>query len=242
MSENPTRESITAEMSEILRYSHDSLGKVTTEKELHTALKNLELFYFKKSSDRYPYQYKDENQAEYMENSIIISTALDKVAPVLSNIKETMFRLEKNQQTVMNPIIPEIQSLPNQPQPTDKKKSILDVFSRNKPPPPNPNNPYQSTIDTQRELLKLISDWKLFNEWQVSGTEFEIDEDMDEFGMRDYLSDHRFILRKEISPVLVRVYSEGLQLLLGQEKFFALQLGLGQMKEMFQTRNDFQPQ
>ena len=101
MSENPTRESITAEMSEILRYSHDSVGKVTTETELHSALKNLELFYFKTSDDDMPYQYKDENQPEFIQNSIVISTALDKVQPVLSDIKERMFRLEKNQQTVM---------------------------------------------------------------------------------------------------------------------------------------------
>ena len=239
---SPTRESIASEMSEIIRFQHDMSGgsKPITESDIKSAITSLVVFYLKptKISDTIPYQYKLENQQEFEEYQVIISTALDKIEPVISDMKERLFRLEKNQ----TPLI-----MPNQNQgepiniPTNQepeKKGLSSLFSgKPKQAPVNPTDPYQSSIDLQKKTMKIIEYWDLVVEWQSEGV--EMFEDFNRSSYDNYLSTHRVIFRKEVVPNLLRVYSQGLNIILMKEKEMAMAYGGSMMKEMFQTRNDF---
>jgi hypothetical protein len=239
MSENPSRESITYDMSEILRREHDIHGsKQITFDSVNNALINMTKFYLEPTNfdEKIPYQYQKENQAIFENNQVIISSSLHQVDTVLTEMKTKMYQLEKNQHQVMYQGMPE--PLPVATPETKEKKSILPSFSKPKPIKLNPNDPYQSSIDLQKKTTKLIEDWDLVVEWQSEGVEY--DGDFDKIAYENYLSTHRHIFRKEVEPNLMRVYSQGLQLVLMKEKELALQLASGQMKEMFQTRNDFQ--
>jgi hypothetical protein len=93
----------------------------------------------------------------------------------------------------------------------------------------------------QKRIAELIDAWELVVEWQSGGVEFvssDGDNDLSRFGFDNYLSNHRQIFRFGVVPNLLRVYSQGLNLLLLQEKKLAVQYGNIQMREMFQTRND----
>ncbi len=229
-------------MSEIIRFQHDLQGasKPITEADLKSAITNLSKFFLIPTdySDQIPYQYKMENQDEFEQFQVVISTALDKIEPVISDMKERLFRLEKNQ----TPLI-----LPNQSQsepiniPTNvepQKKGLSSLFTgKSKPPPINPNDPYQSSIDLQRKTVKIIEYWELVVEWQSEGVEMY--EDFNRISYDNYLSTHRVIFKKEVVPNLLRVYSQGLNIILMKEKEMSMAYGSSMMKEIFQTRNDF---
>lgn len=242
MSERPpTRESIASDMSEILRYYHDAYGiSPITEISLRNSITSLTMFFFKEtdSKETVPYQYKHENQKIFEEHQVIISSALNMVEPVITDIKKQNFPMEKNQQTIMMPNAEPI----NVPKQEEKSKRNFSLFPQKQQKPiMNPNDPYQSSIAVQKKILKLIDDWELVVAWQSGGAEFvDIggDHDLDRYGFDNYLSTHRQIVRSVVSPNLLRVYSQGLNLLLLQEKTFALQYGNNIMKEIFQTRND----
>lgn len=243
MSERPpTRESIAYDMSEIIRYAHDAYGITPiTEQSLRKAIKELTIFYLKETekSASVPYQYQHENQKFFEESQVIISSALDMVEPVISDIKTKMHLLEKPSNTIQMPnadpmIIPK-------PEPEHKKRSISLFPQKQQKPIIDPNDPYQSSIPLQKRIAELIDAWELVVEWQSGGVEFvssDGDNDLSRFGFDNYLSNHRQIFRFGVVPNLLRVYSQGLNLLLLQEKKLAVQYGNIQMREMFQTRND----
>ena len=242
----PTRESIASEMSEILRYYHDAYGlKPVTESSLRSAIQGLSTFYLKQTdlSESIPYQYKLEHQEEFEGHHVIISSALDMVEPVVSDIKAKNFPLENNHQPVMMPSMQEPLMMPRQQEIQQKKRFSL--FPQ-KPVRTvvNPNDPYQSSIATQKRILDLIDSWELVVEWQSGGVEFvnpNGDHDLNRAGFDQYLSNHRQIFKKDVEPNLLRVYSQGLKLLLKSEKTMASQFGNNMMKEIFQTRNDMPP-
>ena len=239
---SPTRESIASDMSEIIRFQHDISGasKPITEADLKSAITNLAGFFLKPTngSEQIPYQYKLENQSEFEQYQVIISTALDKIEPVISDMKERLFRLEKNQTPL---ILPNQQqgetiNIPTNPEP--EKKGLASLFSgKSKPAPINPNDPYQSTIDLQKKTMKIIEYWELVVEWQSEGV--EMFEDFNRISYDNYLSTHRIIFRKDVVPNLLRVYSQGLNIILMKEKEMSMAYGSSMMKEIFQTRNDF---
>ena len=243
----PTRESIAYDMSEIIRFYHDAYGiQPVTEQSLRTAVTGLTMFFLKETDakDKVPYQYRKENQKDFETHQVIISSALDMVEPVISDIKSKNFRLEKNQQQMMMPQQSQMQ-MPMQ-QHDDTKKKNFSLFPQ-KPTKPtvDPNDPYQSSIPLQKRIENLLNSWELVVEWQSGGAEFvntDDENDLDRFGFDSYLSNHRQIFRFNVVPNILRVYSQGLNLLLIQEKALAVQYGNVQMKEMFQTRNDFQMQ
>jgi hypothetical protein len=239
---SPTRESIASEMSEIIRFQHDMSGasKPITETDVKSAIVGLSEFYLKPTSisENIPYQYKLENQNEFELYQVIISTALDKIEPVISDMKERLFRLEKNQTPLIMPNQNQGQpiNIPTNVEP--EKKSISSLFSgKPKPAPINPNDPYQSSLDLQKKTMKIIEYWDLVVEWQSEGV--EMFEDFNRSSYDNYLSTHRVIFRKEVVPNLLRVYSQGLNIILMKEKEMAMAYGGSMMKEMFQTRNDF---
>lgn len=246
MSERPpTRESIAQEMSEIIRYVHDAYGiDPITESTLRTAIKGLTTFYLKETdlSETIPYQYKRESQKDFEIHQVIISSALDMVEPVITDIKTKTFRLEKLQPTLMpsEPQSPPMMMMP--PQQQEQKKRSFSLFPQKQQKPMiNPNDPYQSSLAMQRRIADLIDSWELVVEWQSGGVEFvsiDGDHDLNRFGFDNYLSNHRQIFRFGVVPNLLRVYSQGLTLLLKEEKQLASQYGNNMMKEMFQTRND----
>ena len=244
MSERPpTRESISHDMSEIIRYFHDAYGiEPVTESSLRKAIKELTVFYLKDTdySEPVPYQYKRENQKDFEMHQVIISSALHQVEPVISDIKTKTFRLEK-QQPQLIPNQPEMPMMMPQMQPEKQKRSFSLFPQKQAKPVINPNDPYQSSIPLQKRIAELLDVWELVVEWQSGGVEFvdaNGDHDMDRFGFDNYLSTHRQIFRFGVVPNLLRVYSQGLNLLLMQEKNMAVTYGNIQMKEMFQTRND----
>ena len=219
---SPTRESIASDMSEIIRFQHDISGasKPITEADLKSAITNLAGFFLKPTdvTEQIPYQYKFE--------------------PVISDMKERLFRLEKNQTPL---ILPNQQqgepiNIPTNPEP--EKKGLASLFSgKSKPAPINPNDPYQSTIDLQKKTMKIIEYWELVVEWQSEGV--EMFEDFNRISYDNYLSTHRIIFRKDVVPNLLRVYSQGLNIILMKEKEMSMAYGSSMMKEIFQTRNDF---
>lgn len=238
---SPTRESIASEMSEIIRFQHDMQGasKPVTEADLKSAITKLSDFFLKPTepSDPIPYQYKVENQNEFEQYQVVISTALDKIEPVISDMKERLFRLEKNQTPLILPNQQQSEpiNIPTNPEP--QKKGISSLFSgKPKPAPVNPNDPYQSTIELQKKTMKIIEYWELVVEWQSEGV--ELNEDFNRISYDNYLSTHRVIFRKEVVPNLLRVYSQGLNIILMKEKEMSMTYGSSMMKEIFQTRND----
>ena len=239
---SPSRESIASEMSEIIRFQHDMQGasKPVTEADLKSAITKLADFFLKPTepNDPIPYQYKVENQNEFEQYQVVISTALDKIEPVISDMKERLFRLEKNQTPLILPNQQQSEpiNIPTNPEP--QKKGLSSLFSgKPKPTPVNPNDPYQSTIDLQKKTMKIIEYWELVVEWQSEGV--ELNEDFNRISYDNYLSTHRVIFRKEVVPNLLRVYSQGLNIILMKEKEMSMTYGSSMMKEIFQTRNDF---
>lgn len=239
---SPSRESIASEMSEIIRFQHDMQGasKPVTEADLKSAITKLADFFLKptEANDPIPYQYKVENQNEFEQYQVVISTALDKIEPVISDMKERLFRLEKNQTPLILPNQQQSEpiNIPTNPEP--QKKGLSSLFSgKPKPAPINPNDPYQSTIDLQKKTMKIIEYWELVVEWQSEGV--ELNEDFNRISYDNYLSTHRVIFRKEVVPNLLRVYSQGLNIILMKEKEMSMTYGSSMMKEIFQTRNDF---
>lgn len=239
---SPSRESIASEMSEIIRFQHDMQGasKPVTEADLKSAITKLTDFFLKPTelNDPIPYQYKVENQNEFEQYQVVISTALDKIEPVISDMKERLFRLEKNQTPLILPNQQQSEpiNIPTNPEP--QKKGLSSLFSgKPKPAPINPNDPYQSTIDLQKKTMKIIEYWELVVEWQSEGV--ELNEDFNRISYDNYLSTHRVIFRKEVVPNLLRVYSQGLNIILMKEKEMSMTYGSSMMKEIFQTRNDF---
>ena len=239
---SPSRESIASEMSEIIRFQHDMQGasKPVTEADLKSAITKLADFFLKPTelNDPIPYQYKVENQNEFEQYQVVISTALDKIEPVISDMKERLFRLEKNQTPLILPNQQQSEpiNIPTNPEP--QKKGLSSLFSgKPKPAPINPNDPYQSTIDLQKKTMKIIEYWELVVEWQSEGV--ELNEDFNRISYDNYLSTHRVIFRKEVVPNLLRVYSQGLNIILMKEKEMSMTYGSSMMKEIFQTRNDF---
>lgn len=243
MSENPTRESIAHEMSEIIRIEHDIHGtRQITFDGLNNALIAMTKFFLEPtdSSETIPYQYKLENQSIFETNQIIISSSLHQVDSVLTEMKTKMYQLEKNQHQVIMPNMPE--PIPVATPEAKEKKSILPSFSKPSMPRPNPNDPYQSSLTLQKKTLDLIEMWDLVVEWQSEGVEFNSDpndQDFTRISYDNYLSNHRTIFRHEIEPNLMRVYSQGLQIILMKEKEMATSYGSAMMKEIFSTRNDF---
>jgi len=243
MSEQPTRESIAYDMSEIIRREHDIHGtKQITFDSLNNSLIAMVEFFTKPTDPKetVPYQYKMENQAIFEKNQIIISSALHQVDSVLTEMKTKMYQLEKNQHQVIIPNMPE--PIPVATPEVKEKKSILPSFSKSVTPKLNPNDPYQSSITLQKKTMDLIEMWDLVVEWQSEGVEFNSDPndaDFTRISYDTYLSNHRTIFRHEIEPNLMREYSQGLQIILMREKELATQYGSSMMKEIFSTRNDF---
>ncbi len=236
----PSREQIAYDMSEIIRREHDIHGtRQITSDGLNNALTAMAIFVLKPTpvDEKIPYQYQLENQTIFESNQIIISSALDKVDTVLNDLKTKMYQLEKNQHQVMMQNSPE--PIPVQsPTPESKeRKSIFPSLRTPKPIPLNPNDPYQSSLEQQRKTIKLVDDWNLFVEWQTLGVEYW--EDFSRIAYDEYLSIHRTMFRSDIEPNLMRIYSQGLNLVLMQEKILATQYGSSMMKEIFSTRNDF---
>lgn len=242
MSEQPpTRESIASDMSEVIKREHDIHGagehQVTYDK-LNKALTALVSFFMESTdvNEKIPYQYKMENQNIFEQNQLIVSSALDKVDPVLFDMKIKLWQLEKNQQSIIVPNMPEPIPVGSPERP--EERSRLPSFRKPKPITLNPNDPFQSSLKTQRDILKLIDDWDLVVEWQSEGVEY--DEDFDRIAFDNYLSNHRVMFRKEIQAHLMRVYSQGVQLIMTKEKELATVYGGKMMQEIHQTRNDFQ--
>ena len=229
-------------MSEIIRFQHDMQGasKPVTEADLKSAITKLADFFLKPTepNDPIPYQYKVENQNEFEQYQVVISTALDKIEPVISDMKERLFRLEKNQTPLILPNQQQSEPIKIPTNPEPQKKGLSSLFSgKPKPVPINPNDPYQSTIDLQKKTMKIIEQWELVVEWQSEGV--ELNEDFNRISYDNYLSTHRVIFRKEVVPNLLRVYSQGLNIILMKEKEMSMTYGSSMMKEIFQTRNDF---
>ncbi len=238
MSEPVTRESIAGEMSEIATQEHSIHGsKQVTINSVNNALLGMSKFFLVRTepNEPIPYQYKIENQAEFEKNQIVISSALDKVEPVVSDINEKSYRLEKNQQQIILPNMPEPVAI-STPE-TKEKKSILPSFKKPVIPKPDPHAPYQSMIELRDDTLALIADWQLVVEWQSEGVEYFDDFSRDAYD--DYLSTHRVMFRKDVEPILMRVYSQGLRIILTKEKEMAKEIASSQLKEAFQTRMDF---
>ena len=236
----PSREQIAYDMSEIIRREHDIHGtRQITSDGLNSALGAMAKFVLMPTpaSEKIPYQYQLENQPVFETNQIIISSALDKVDTVLNDLKTKMYQLERNQRQIMMPNMSE--PVPVQSLEPKERKSVFPSFRTPKPVPPNPNDPFQSSLEQQRKTLKLIDDWNLFVEWQNEGVEYW--EDFSRIAYDDYLSTHRTMFRKDVEPNLMRIYSQGLNLVLMQEKILATQYGSSMMKEIFSVRNDFNP-
>lgn len=245
MSEQPpTRESITYDMSEILRREHDIHGtSQITFNSLNNAVIAMTKFFLEPTDidEVIPYQYQKKNQQIFETNQVIISSSLHQVDSVLTEMKTKMYQLEKNQHQVIIPQMTE--PIPMASPELKEKKSFLPSFSKTKPMRLNPNDPYQSSIELQKKTIALIDAWDLVVEWQSEGVEFNSDPndcDFDRIAFENYLSTHRVMFRKDVEPNLMRVYYQGVQLILMREKELSLTLASGQMKEMFQTRNDFQ--
>ena len=113
----PSREAIASEMSEVIKREHDIHGAgehQITYDTLNKALTSLTNFYMQPTGidEKVPYQYKKENQALFESNQLIISSALDKVDPVLFDMKIKLYQLEKNQHQVNLHRGPPNQALP----------------------------------------------------------------------------------------------------------------------------------
>lgn len=232
---NPTREQIQYDLTEVLRFSYDSGKK--DERELQNALTDIIGFMLKETreSEKIPYQYRVENQQEFHKNALTVSKALSQVDPVLSNLKKEMYLLEKGTQVVSQP------AETNQPQQVmqkpEEKKPFINL-SLGKKKKPAPSLPYQSSLKMQNNLEKLIYNWNLFMEYQTFGVDLVGEQDKE--GMTEYLTYHRNFFCYGIAPEIMRVFKQGLEISLGKEKIGALQALTAQMKESFQTRNDFQ--
>lgn len=241
----PSREQIASDALEIIRREHDIHGtKQITFDGLNTALMNMTKFFLEPTpfDEQIPYQYQVKNQSIFEKSQVIISSALHQVDSVLADMKTKMFQLEKNQQQqVIMPMsnMPQQYLPPLQTPETKEKKSILPSFGKPKNLKPDPNNPYQSSLVLQKKTLDLIENWELVVEWQAEGVEYF--EDFDKIAYENYLSTHRVMFRKEVEPNLLRVYSQGLAIVLMKEKELAGIFGSAIMKEIQSDRNVFQP-
>ncbi len=241
MSNIPTRESIASDAFGIVSRQHElqAQDNPITSRHLRTAMNSLIDFYLKPTpiAEKIPYQYKIENQVEYTTNASVISEALDKIYPVISDMNLKMYPLEKHK----TPLFLPNQSEPiNIPTPNVEKKSIFPSLRKPQPEKANPDDPYQSIIVLRKNTMKIIDNWDLVTRWQSGGT--EMDEDFTRVAYDKYLSTHRSIFRDEIVPNLLRVYSQGINIVLMKEKELASSYGNNMMKEMFQTRNDMPQQ
>ena len=233
-----TRESISQEALEVVIQEHAIHGVTSvTFDGLNKAIIGLTEFFLKvtDTSDPIPYQYKKENQKDFEKYQVIISSALDKVEPVISDMNQRMYILEKNQTQIVMPNMPEPISIPT---PEPEKKGASRLFSRTpKTPPPNPNDPYQSIQEVRNKMYELIKMWQLVVEWQSEGVEYF--DDFTRLAYDEYLSTHIVIFRHEVAPNLLRIYSQGLRLILTKEKELAERIATSMQKEAFQTRQDF---
>lgn len=249
MSENPTREGIAQDAMDIIRYTHDTLSTVKpiTEATLEQAIRGMTRFFQIQTpkEEKIPYQYLSENQDDFEKYQVVISSATDKVAPVIADMNERMFRLEKNQPVQQIPLS-SIQAM-SQPQvqapQEEKQKSKLSLFpSKPTKPEANPTDPFQSWVTLRKKIIDLIPSWQLVVEWQSGGMAFfdeDGDHDLDRYGYNAYLSNHAQIWNKDVKSILQMVYSAGLNIILLKEKELSVTLGTSMMKEAFQTRMDF---
>lgn len=239
-----TRETIANDMATIATEEHaiHSAGVVTIT-SLNNAIIGMSKFFleYTKPDEPIPYQYQRKNQAVFEKHHVIISACTDKIEPVVSDMKEKMWALEKNQQQVIvqQPMMNMPYPMPPPPE-QKEKKGISNPFSgKPKKPSLNPNDPYQSSLEQIKKTLRVLDMWDLVVEWQSEGTEF--DEDFTRIAFDNYLSNHRVIFRHEVEPNILRVYSQGLRLILMKEKEMATAISTSQLKEAFQTRMDMPP-
>jgi len=240
---NITRETISHDMSQIATEEHalHSAGLITIT-TLNNAIIGMSKFFLEETdpSEKIPYQYQKKNQSEFEKYHVIISACTDKIEPVISDMNEKSFRLEKNQQQAIIQSAPQMPfpTTMNMPQPEQKeKKGFSNPFAgKPKKPPLNPDDPYQSLLKIRKQIYRMLEMWDLVVEWQAEGVEF--DEDFDRIAFDNYLSNHRVIFRHEVEPNLLRIYSQGVRLILMKEKEMATLIATSMQKESFQTRQD----
>lgn len=242
-----TRESIAQEALDVVKQYSDILAdSLVTEDNLHQSMKDLIKFYFTKDKPETwkPYPYQEKNQEIYEDYIAVITSATDTVEPVISDMKERMFRLERNQpdykdnnfsmqmqQTAPPP--PQIQMAGTE----EKKPSFMErhFTGVKKKKIVNKTDPYQLALELIKNTEKVIDDTHLTIQWHNTATEFEEDE-FDFAGYRSFLSMHRNIWRSNVEPQLYRIYSSGLKLILNKEKEFASAVLSSTLKEMSQDR------
>ncbi len=182
-------------------------------------------FYRKKSLEpnRIPYPYQDDAQGEYDLYSTKISSAMEMLDFVTSDLKKRMFELERNQSSPDNFNM----SMNEQQRPeyvmSDQNEGNLiqrglnKISGVKKKKIVNKNDPYQSAIPFFKRAYNIIENWDLHKDWHEEGCDFTVDE-MNDYGYTAFLTNHRAIFSKTIEPDLLRIYQQGLTLRRGIEK------------------------
>jgi len=234
-----TREKIQEFLSEPLRLTYETQKK--EQSNLNNAITDLTEFFYKENprTEEIPYQYQTKNQREFYKSANVISLALSQVDIVLESMKTNMYNLEKGHQVIETPVGEQTQII-KQP---EEKKPLISIPSFRKKSPPAPTLPFQSTLKLQKKTENVIYNWELVIHFQAYGVDLANDDfkHSDQSAVQ-YLTYHRNKFLWDIAPNILRIFKRGLIIQIDKEKELGLQALTANMKESFQTRNDFQLQ
>lgn len=190
---------------------------------------------------RIPYPYRVENQAKYNILSVRISSALEMVEFVLSDMKKRMFELERNQSSNDNFNMQSRESTPqpevsfaDQPQPNRLQR----MFGVKKKKIVNKNDPYQSSIPFFKIGFKIIDKWGIHKNWQSINIIWDEDE-LSREGYNARLVLHKSLFADEVETDILWIYQKGLSLrkLMEKQSFInVLQKSLTEQKQQEQQQ------
>ena len=227
---------------DIVRIGHDTLDK--EHEKLQNAILgiiNFQLIESNKTTGKV-YQYMVENQQEYNKHEIIVLSALSSFEPVINDSKNNLFKLEMQVPTDTSFDMPP----PMQPiKPTGKDSETKDrrsIFQKLRGTPKQkriitPDDPYQDGLPFLRETKSKIARLNIFVEYQAYGIDLAVRSNFDV--MINYLRFHRTRFRFDMSPTILRVHKQWIELVKTQEKMGAIRIASKIDEEMFKTRNDF---
>jgi len=240
----PSRELNMKRMVDIVRIGHDTLDDEHTN--LMTAIEEIITFQMIASNldvdNPKVFQYEEKNQYMIEPHLNTISSAMASIEPIVNFSKSQMYLLELRAQGR----IPEMELTPSGEGSETKdikekdSRSIKEkLFGASKRRIVTKTDPYQHSIDYLTDTMKKIPRIELFMEYQAYGVDLARYATFK--GMLSYLRFHRNRFKYEMRPALIRAHKMYIELVKADERRGAIEVATSQSKEIFQTRNDFNP-
>jgi len=238
----PSREYNQKRLVDIVRIGHDTLDR--EHEKLQQAILAIYKFQAIPSDPKTKkvYQYQIENQDQYDQHEVIITSALGTFEPVVNDSKEKLFKLEMGIPQGMSYDMPPPQAPLPDPKTKDETKDSRSLIDKLKGTAKQkriitPDDPYQDGLNFLRDTMSKMHRFERFQEYQSYGVDLALTASFPT--MMQYLQFHRTRFKFEIAPTILRVHRQYIEMIKEKEKYGAIRMGSKLDEEIFQTRNDF---